>query len=72
MDIRRSSQILRKFSLDLRMPSLCPRICRSGDSAKSSQVNDDHRKQAWKPLFPAITKDYTNNITKNNFCRTET
>jgi len=25
---------------------------------KSSQVNDDHRKQAWRPLFPAVTKDY--------------
>ena len=41
-------------------------------SVKSSQVNYDHRKQAWKPLFPAITKDFTNNITTNNFYHTET
>jgi len=41
-------------------------------SINSSQVNDDHRKQAWKPLFPAITKYFINNITINNFYHTET
>jgi len=39
---------------------------------KSSQVNDDNRKQAWKPLFPSVTNDFTNNITINNFYRTKT
>jgi len=31
-----------------------------------SQVNDDHRKQAWKPLFQDITKDIT---TYNFYCK---
>ena len=45
----------------------------SKQTNKQSQVNNDHRKQAQKPL-PAITKGYTNNITitTNNFYHTET